>query len=93
MSIRYPGWYRTVEPTWATTTFDFPADPTTGDNYIAWDGSGWEFNVHGGGVWDCLSYAKICMCCGAELAAPRDEFCPECTARGCYHTVRAESRD
>jgi hypothetical protein len=92
VSAKYPGWYRTIEVDCAAQRYGFPEGPKRGDEYTAWDGSGWAFDVLGSGFWECMSYANICMCCGVELAVPSDEFCPACISADCVRQVRRMAR-
>lgn len=85
MAARYPGWYRTMDPAWATATYDFPADPAEGETHVTFDGAQWQFGVT---FWECMEYATICMCCGVELEQPREEYCSKCDNRYCRQKVR-----
>lgn len=54
---RPAGWYRSMEPAWATEHYDFPTDPTAGDRHTAADNSEWTFDLVGNGDWDLSRYA------------------------------------
>lgn len=50
------GWYRTMKPAWATKHFGFPADPATGDEWTASDGSVWVYRLTGTQWWEMSTY-------------------------------------
>jgi hypothetical protein len=54
---RPAGWYRSMEPAWATEHYGFPVDPNHGDTYTATDNSEWTFDLLSFGEWDLSRYS------------------------------------
>ena len=57
---RKPGWYHSMTADFAWDNYGFPLNPEKGYEFIAEDGSLWEFNVHGLDRWDLINYSGEC---------------------------------